>query len=168
MQGTLKSTPKKCLFSQLLLHPSWCNRPEKIVGLLTSMVCGRKKDSAFIKLEENHYGRCVEPMAMSWGGSEGSDGSGLWSCIEFYHKDVGLLVSLMSQSICCFALASVLAFQDTMELRGWVEDKMKILRQDSLPGCPNVVSPKEKRQRDNSLREIPDLYQRSCLEPEEA
>ena len=64
MQDTLKSTPKKCLFSQLLLHPSWCNRPEKIVELLTSVVCGRKKDSAFIKLEENHYGRCVDLAAI--------------------------------------------------------------------------------------------------------
>ena len=105
---------------------------------------------------------------MSWGGREGPDGSGPWSCVEFYRKDMGLLASLMSQSICCFALASVLAFQDTMEARGWVEDKMKILRQDSLPGCPNVLSPKEKGQRDSSLREIPNLYQRSSLEPEEA
>lgn len=168
MQRTLKSTTKKCLFPQLLLHPSWCNRPEKIVGLLMSVVCGRKKDGAFIKLEEDHYGRCVELMAMSWGGSEGPDGSGPWSCAEFCRKDMGLLASLMSQSICCFALASVLAFQDMTEAKGWVEDKMKILRQDSLPGCPNVLSPKEKGQRDSSLREIPNLYQRSSLEPEEA
>ena len=107
-------------------------------------------------------------MALSWGGSEGPDDSGPWSCVEFCHKDMDLLVSLMSQSVCRFALASILAFQDTMEARVWVEDKMKILRQDSLPGHPNVVSPKEKGQRDSSLREIPDLYQRSSLEPEEA
>lgn len=84
-----------------------------------SMVCGRKKVGAFIKLEENHYGRCVEPMALSCE-SERPEDSGPWSCVEFYHKDMDLLVSLMSQSVCRFALASVLAFQDTVEARGWV------------------------------------------------
>lgn len=51
---------------------------------------------------------------MSWGGSEGPDDTRSWSHVKFHHKDVGLLASLMSWSICCFALAILLAFQDKM------------------------------------------------------
>ena len=46
-----ESMPKKA--------PSWCDCPEKVVGLLMSRVCGRKEDGAFIRLEGSHYGRCV-------------------------------------------------------------------------------------------------------------
>lgn len=51
---------------------------------------------------------------MSWGGSEGPDDTRSQSHVKFHHKDVGLLASLMSWSICCFALAILLAFQDKM------------------------------------------------------
>lgn len=113
VQRTLKSTTKKCLFSQLLLHPSWCNRPEKIVGLLMSMVCGRKKDGAFIKLEEKII---TADVWSSWPWAGEVMRTRRFRAVELrwvLSQGYGeTLASLMSQSICCFALASVLAFQD--------------------------------------------------------
>lgn len=103
-----------------------------------SRVCGRKEDGAFTELEKV-ITVSVWAQGRELGRQSGAGGARPRSHAEFYHKDVGLQGFLMSwRSIYCFALAVFLAFQDRIGARGWADTRIQILRQNSLPGHPDV------------------------------